>query len=201
MSIDKRRDPVTAFNFSISLLESSSPSAVVTSLTLNTLTDNIEAGFSECSGLDAMLEIEEYKAGGVNDRVLKFPTRMNWGKLVLKSGLVKDTAVWDWIAGFGEGKVLRRDGLITLLDAKRETHTVWKFSRGLPVKYTGPRLAASESAVAIESIEIEHEGLELVGGTSALTAALKAGAGAAQRVGEELENAAGRARSGIENLF
>ena len=140
------------------------------------MTDNIEGGFSECSGLDAMLEVEEYKAGGVNDRVLKFPTRMSWGKLVLKKGLVRDMALWDWIAGFAEGKVQRRDGLITLLDAEREAHTVWKFHRGLPVKYAGPSLEAAGSAVALESIEIEHEGLELMSGASGLSSAIKSAA-------------------------
>lgn len=176
MSISRRTDPAKAFNFGVSLLESTSPSAALTSIALNTLTDNIDAGFSECSGLDAMLEIEEYMEGGVNDRVLKFPTRMSWGKLVLKKGIVRDKALWEWIAGFAEGKVKRRDGLITLLSEKGEAHTVWKFSRGLPVKYGGPRLAAADNAVALESIEIEHEGLELLNGASGLASAISSAA-------------------------
>jgi phage tail-like protein len=176
MAAGKRDDPVTAFNFTVSLLESASPAAGVTTLALNTLTNNIEGGFNECSGLDATLEVEDYKASGVNDRVLKFPTRMSWGKLVLKKGIVKDMSLWHWIADFAEGKVQRRDGLIALLDARREAHTVWKFHRGLPVKYTGPRLAAAENAVAFESIEIEHEGLELMDGASGLASAIKGAA-------------------------
>jgi len=176
MAIGKREDPVQAFNFTVSLLESSSPAAGVTTLALNTLTDNIEGGFNECSGLDAMLEVESYKAGGVNDRVLKFPTRMSWGKLMLRNGIITDKALWNWIYGFAKGEVKRRDGLITLLNARREPHTVWKFKRGLPVRYAGPRLAASENAVALESIEIEHEGLELMAGASGLAAAIQGAA-------------------------
>lgn len=176
MPTGTREDPVRAFNFTISLLESSSPASTVTTIALNTLTDNIEGGFSECTGLDAMLETESYQEGGVNDRVLKFPTRMTWSKLILKKGIVKDTALWEWIAGFSEGKVQRRDGLITLLTEAREAHTVWKFRRGLPVKYAGPQLAAAQNAVALETIEIEHEGLELVSGASGLASAIQSAA-------------------------
>ena len=173
MAIGDRDDPINGFNFAISLMESSSPAAGVTTLALNTLTDNIEGGFNECTGLDVMLEVEEFKPGGVNDRVLKFPTRVSYGKLILKKGMVKDQALMKWIAGFAEGKVKRRDGLITLLDAKREAHTVWKFKRGLPAKYSGPRLNAADNSVAFEGIEIEHEGLELMSGASGLTRAIR----------------------------
>lgn len=176
----RREDPVRAFNFQVSLLESSAPSAGLTTLTLNTLSDNIEGGFNECSGLEATLEVEEYKAGGVNDRVLKFPTRLSWGRITLKKGLVTDQALWSWIAGFAEGRVTRRDGLITLLDVRRETHTMWQFSRGLPVSYSVSRLAAEENAIAVESIEIEHEGLKLMSGAGLLAGAIR---GAADAIG------------------
>jgi phage tail-like protein len=179
MAIGKREDPLTGFNFNISLLESASPAAEATSIVLNTLADNIEAGFSECSGLDAMLEVEEYKEGGLHG-VLKFPTRMSWGKLVLKKGVMRKMTLWEWIAGFAEGKVMRRDGLITLLDAERHPHTAWKFRRGLPVKYAGPTLFAAQSQVAFETIEIEHEGLQLASGTSELASAIQ---GAAEAIG------------------
>lgn len=176
MAVDRRQDPITGFNFAVNLLDSSSPSATVTTIALNTLTDNIDTGFAECSGLEAMLEIEEYTEGGVNDRTLKFPTRMTWGKLVMKRGLTRDMALWEWVAGFAEGKVVRKDGMITLLNEKHEAHTVWKFRRGLPVKFAGPRLVATENAVAFQSIEIEHEGLELVSGASGLASAISSAA-------------------------
>jgi len=177
MAINKREDPPGAFNFAINLMDSaSSTGAAVTTIALNTLTNNIDAGFSECSGLDMTLEVESYQEGGNNATVLKFPTRMQWGKLMLKKGIIKNTDLWDWIYGFCEGKVVRKDGLITLLDEKGLAHTVWKFTRGLPVKYSAPQFNAQQNSVAFESIEIEHEGLQLMSGASGLASAINSAA-------------------------
>ena len=63
---------------------------------------------------------------------------------------------------FTEGKGKRRDGVIVLLNDRHVPNNIWYFRRGLPVKYTGPSLNATQSSVAIESIEIAHEGLSQV---------------------------------------
>jgi phage tail-like protein len=75
----------------------------------------------------------------------------------------------------GNGK--RRDGVIVLCDELRLPLKTWTFSRGLPLKWTGPTLNAAQSTIAIESLEIMHEGLRLwsVGtGISALGAEISA---------------------------
>ena len=177
MANSKREDPPLGFNFAISLMDSaSSTAAAVTTIAINTLTDNIDASFNECSGLEMTLDVEEYQEGGNNGTVLKFPTRMQWGKLVMKKGILKNTDLWDWVYGFCEGDVVRKDGLITLLNEKGMAHTVWKFKRGLPVKYSGPQFNAQQNAIAFETIEIEHEGLELMSGASGLASAINSAA-------------------------
>lgn len=177
MTTSKREDPPPGFNFAINLMDSaSSTGGAITTIAINTLTDNIDAGFNECSGLEMTLEVQEYQEGGNNSTVLKFPARMQWGKLVMKKGILKNSDLWDWIYGFAEGKVVRKDGLITLLSEKGLAHTVWKFKRGLPVKYSGPQLHAQQNTVAFESIEIEHEGLELMSGASGLASAINSAA-------------------------
>lgn len=177
MSIGKREDPIAAFNFTISLMEASSGAGkAVTTIAVNSLTDDIDAGFNECSGLEMSLEVEEYQEGGVNHLVHKFPTRLTWGRLVLKKGLLASQALWEWMYGFAEGDVVRKDGLISLLDGEGKVHTVWQFQRGLPVKWSGPSLNAQQSAVAFESIEIEHEGLRLMSGASGLASAVASAA-------------------------
>ena len=60
-----------------------------------------------------------------------------------------------------EGKGKRKDGLVVLQDESHTPAKVWKFKRGIPVKWTGPALNASQSNIAIESLEIAHEGLVL----------------------------------------
>src|SRR5690606_27397800 len=79
--------------------------------------------------------------------------------------------LFDWYYAFTQGIVQRKDGLIILMNERHEPHTVWKFRRGLPVKYVAPTLNAQQSAVAIETLAIAHEGLSLMGGASGLAGA------------------------------
>lgn len=170
-----RRDPLLAYNFQVSLLSSSNSTAgALTTVTLASAGLIPVAGFSECSGLEATLEIQEHNEGGRNGTALKFPTRVKWSNLTLKRGMGRGMELWGWLYGFASGAASRRDGVITLQNERHEPHTVWGFRRGLPVKYAGPTLNAAQSAVALETIEIAHEGLFLIPGASPLGQAAKA---------------------------
>jgi phage tail-like protein len=174
MTIDQRRDPLLSFNFQVSLMEAGRGKAgALTTVTLSSVGLIKVAGFSECSGLEGNLEAHEYLAGGVNGGALRFPTRIKWSNLVLKRGLGSDMMLWNWFNGFVTGKGTRRDGVIVLQDAQHQPHTVWGFRAGLPVKYSAPSMNAMQSNVAIESIEIAHQGLYLVPGASPLAAAAR----------------------------
>ena len=154
-----RGDPVLNHNFVVSLLDSSSTLRLLGSIAMSAIFDVAAGGFSECSGLEMSLQVEEYKEGGRNSELLKFPTRVSWSNITLKKGLGANTALWDWHYGFVEGRGRRRDGVIILLNDLRVPNNIWYFRRGLPVKYSGPQLNAAQSNVAIESIEIGHEGI------------------------------------------
>jgi phage tail-like protein len=157
--LSERRDPVLNHNFVVSLLDSSSTLGLLGSISMPAIFDVALGGFSECSGLEMSLQVEEFKEGGNNGRMLKFPTRVTWSNITLKKGLGAGTALWDWHYGFTEGQGRRRDGVIVLLTDLHVPNHIWYFRRGLPVKYTGPALNATQSSVAIESIEIAHEGI------------------------------------------
>jgi phage tail-like protein len=154
-----RLDPVKSYNFLISLLDTSSSLALAKSIALSAITDVAVGGFSECSGLEMTLDVEPYKEGGRNGEVLKFPTRVQWSNITLKKGVGASTALWDWHYGFVEGKGKRRDGIIVLQNDLHIPNNIWYFRRGLPVKYTGPTMNASQNNVAIEAIEMAHEGI------------------------------------------
>lgn len=158
-SLGVRPDPVLGYNFLISLLDTSSGLAIAKSIAISAALDVVAGGFTECSGLEMSLDVEEYNEGGRNGAVLKFPTRVKWSNITLKSGVGADTVLWDWHYGFAEGKGKRRDGIIMLMTDLHVPHNIWFFLRGLPVKYSGPSMNASQSNVAIESIEIAHEGI------------------------------------------
>ena len=82
--------------------------------------------------------------------------------MVLKRGIVKsDNDFWKWLSTVKLNTVERRDLVISLLNENHQPVMVWKIHNAFPVKVEGPGLKASGNEVAIESIEIAHEGLEL----------------------------------------
>lgn len=122
----------------------------------------LTAGFSECSGLESTLEVEEYKEGGNNSTVLKFPTRASAAPIRLKRGVVLTDELWDWHLDFLLGKGKRRNGQIILQSEEGQPLKTWLFHRGIPTKYTGPSFNALQGEVAVEEVEITHEGLLLL---------------------------------------
>ena len=142
-----RDDPLPSFNFVVQLIESDGSKRTV-------------AGFSECSGLDSTLEVEEYQEGGVNDRVHKFPSRFSFSNITLKRGITLDPILRQWHDNLLRGQTQRRDGLILLLNEARKPVLGWKFEKGLPTKWSGPGLNATGSEAGIETLEIAHERLQ-----------------------------------------
>lgn len=119
----------------------------------------IEGGFAEVSGLEVTTGVEDFREGGVNDFVHKFPNETTFGNLVLKKGLAGSTTLWEWHRDVVTGKIKRATIHITMLkDHSDETAHMWSFKDAYPVKWTGPDFNASENAVAFESLEIAHHG-------------------------------------------
>lgn len=154
----QRMDPYRGFNFLITLIGSASTLTTAATAILGAP----QGGFSECSGLEMALDIEEYREGGNNGTVLRFPTRLKWTNLRLKRGVALSDDLWQWHFAMVQGQVQRRDGIITLQDEQRNPVKTWSFTRGLPVKWSGPALNAMQNQIAIEEMEIAHEGLQLL---------------------------------------
>jgi phage tail-like protein len=167
-----RSDPVLNHNFVVSLLDTSTVLATVGSALVSGLLDVAVGGFTECQGLEASMKVEDYNEGGRNGAVLRFPGRVSWTNITLKRGMAGNSSLWDWSYGFVEGRGRRRDGVIVLMSELMVPANIWFFRRGLPVKYSGPQMSATQNNVAVESVEIAHEGVyqpPLVGLASALT--------------------------------
>jgi phage tail-like protein len=155
-----RADPFPAFRFYITLIDSSSTLAKVMTA-ISFITNYALGGFSECTGLEMTTDVYEYKEGGRNDCVLKFPTRVEHPNLTLKKGMGFSDDLWLWHYDLAQGKVKRRDGLIALMNEVGVFVKFWHFKDGIPAKWTGPDLNATQNALAIETLEIAHQGLEL----------------------------------------
>jgi phage tail-like protein len=153
-------DPLTSFNFTIALIDVTKPERAVATIASAAVEAVFTGGFSECSGLESTMQPEEHREGG-STTVLRFPQRVTWTNVRLKRGVTISDDLWNWYFAYVQGKGSRRDGLITLQNDLHIPYKVWRFKRGIPVKWTGPSMNAGESRIAVEEIEIAHEGLEL----------------------------------------
>ncbi len=120
----------------------------------------VVGGFSEVSGLQAEVDVETIEEGGVNDYVHKLPKKTKYPNLILKRGLTDSWALWQWFHNVGNAKMIRMSGAVILLDTEGNPCKRWNFRNAYPVKWSGPDLKADGSAVAIETLELAHEGLE-----------------------------------------
>jgi phage tail-like protein len=121
------------------------------------------AGFQTVTGLQGELEVESYAEGGVNDTVHQLPVRHSWGRITLKRGCVQDGGLFSWYkAGLTGSLGARRSGAIILMTPRGSPAIAWHFKNGLAAKWIGPELNAQQDAVALESMEIAHEGLDQI---------------------------------------
>ena len=125
--------------------------------------DGLEAGgFSEVTGFDASIYVIEYREGDMTQTPLKIPGLKKYGNITLKQGLVDSMVLYEWMTAGLEGDVERKTLTITLLDIAGSPAASWQIINAWPVKYTAPDFNATSSEVAIESLEIAHEGMTRV---------------------------------------
>ena len=120
------------------------------------------ASFSEVSGLVVETELEQYNEGGVNEYTHQLPTRTKHVPIILKHGLTDSYELWDWYNDVVQGKIVRRSGSIILFDEQFREFRRWTFNDAFPSKWVGPELNASVSEVAIEQIELVHNGFKFL---------------------------------------
>ena len=117
--------------------------------------------YTEVTGLTAEIEVMTYNEGGRNDMIHKLPTRMKHPNLVLKRGVtaVKDLQQWTLDSFMGPS---RKEVTLTMYNEGLQKLRTWSFKNAYPVKWTGPNFNAAQSAIATESIEIVHDGIQIV---------------------------------------
>lgn len=125
--------------------------------------DGLEAGgFSEASGFDASIDVIEYREGDMVQTPMKLPGLKKYGNITLKQGVADSMVMYEWMIAGVEGEVERKTITITILDETETATSSWQVINAWPAKYTAPDFNALSSEVAIESIEIAHEGMTRV---------------------------------------
>jgi phage tail-like protein len=140
----KRVDPYGNFNFLLEI-------------------DGITRGaFQECSGLDSTIDVIEHREGGAP--MSKLPGLTKYSNITLKWGLTDDTELYDWHQRWVEGKVMdRKTGSVVLVDRHGNRKVQWDFFDAWPCKWVGPDFNAEGNDVAVETLELAHEGIKRVG--------------------------------------
>lgn len=145
-----RTTPYGAFNFLVNL---NGPVGADTPL----------GGFSDVSGLVTEIKIAEYRNGNEKENhVRKVPGTHTVGDVTCKRGLVNSQDLWDWIDQARKtGYLAKREVVITLQDEAGAPVQVWKLRGVVPMKWTGPTLAAKGGGeVAMEELVLSAEALE-----------------------------------------
>lgn len=119
------------------------------------------AHFQSVTGLSHEIEVLTHQEGGVNDRLHKLPGQGSYPNIVLKLGYVNSELVETWHTRFTKNPTQegRKNGSIVLLNDDGTEVTRWNFRRAWPVKWEGPELDSGAAEIAVESIEVAHEGL------------------------------------------
>jgi len=126
----------------------------------------VVGAFRECTGLGSENEVVEYKASGPKGEyvIKKVPGRMKWNNVTLKRGITDAMDMWKWRKLVEEGKIkdARKNGSIVMFSAQGQEVARWNFVNAWPSKLTGPSANATNNEVAIEELEITHEGYERI---------------------------------------
>jgi phage tail-like protein len=120
------------------------------------------AFFQEASGLDSTIDVMDYREGGDNGTMRRLPAKTKYSNITLKWGTADDHELYDWHRHWvnGDSQAVRMNGSIVLLDRNRTEKIRWNFVNAWPVKWTGPSFNAKGNDVAIETLELAHEGIE-----------------------------------------
>jgi phage tail-like protein len=147
MPVGERKDPYRNFRFLIEI-------------------DGIvQAGFSEATIPDTSSDVVEYRVGNEPTTVRKLPGLRKYGNITLKWGITDSLELYEkWRKPVEDGKMkdARKNVAIILMDEEGNPAARWEFENAWPSKYDAPDLNAKGTDVAVETLEIVHEGMKRV---------------------------------------
>jgi len=122
--------------------------------------DGIAAtAFSEVSGIEADVAVVDYRPGNDNaPGPRKLPGEAHFSSLLLKRGMTADLSLWNWMKQVLDGKIERKNLSVVLFNDAGQEVLRFNFRDAWPVKWSGPILNGQTSDIAIETLELAHEG-------------------------------------------
>jgi phage tail-like protein len=120
------------------------------------------AGFSECTGLNTEQNVIDYREGQEGITPRKLPGLTKFGNITLKRGITVDKTIFQWRKTVSDGDIERKNLSVVLQNEKHDEVVRWNVINAWPSKYVAPDLKATANEIAVESVELTHEGLERV---------------------------------------
>ena len=144
-------EPFTAFAFAVELRLPGSDAPLC------------QAAFCACDGLELRREILRFREGSDPTSVRLHPGAESFGNVILRRGMTSTFDLWDWWERVRQGQAVRATCDIVVLSPDLAQERVrFRLYRCLPAKITGPALNASGNDIAIESLELACEGIDIV---------------------------------------
>jgi phage tail-like protein len=142
----KRKDPLPVFCFKVQFKLNAG--------------ENADLFFKSVSGIRFETEVVPIRAGGVNNTTFQLPGATKWSNIVLKQGFTGSSALLDWRQKWIEGTMTRiESGLIIQLDTALNERARWTFFNAWPCKWEISEFDATKSELAIETLELAHDGI------------------------------------------
>ena len=116
--------------------------------------------FQEVSGVGAEAMVSEDRASAIAPSEIKMPGIMKYQNVIMKRGIfVADDLLWKWFNSISMNTIARKAIVISMLDQTGNTLSQWTLRNAYPVRVTGAVRQSNGKQVAVESIEVRHEGL------------------------------------------
>lgn len=126
--------------------------------------DSVQVSFQEVSGLDTEAQTIEYRHGNSPQfSSIKMPGIRKYGNVTMKKGVFNaDNKFWDWFNEIKMNTIKRKTITIKLLDEAGVPAMTWVLANAWPTKITGSDMKSEGNEIAVETIEIAHEGITII---------------------------------------
>jgi phage tail-like protein len=122
-----------------------------------------EAVFTECTLPALEVEVHQQMEGGLNNAVHQIPGRVKAGKITLKRGITTSSDLLSWYVNVAQGKISdsQRKVSVVMYDSTSQEVLRWNFQKAFPSKWTGPSFASGNSQIAIETLELSYQSMDV----------------------------------------